>query len=59
VTAIILTARSRGTSIVTAPRLSAATDNLGKRAARLSANGIVVPLYLALDAVPPKGHHHR
>ena len=42
----------RGAAIVVAPRLRAGADDLRRRAARLRASGVIVPLHLALDAVP-------
>jgi SAM-dependent methyltransferase len=44
--------RSRGASIATAPGLNSPGDDLGQRAARLSSNGVIVPIHLALDAIP-------
>lgn len=43
-------ARRDATAIVVAPRLGAAGDDLGKRAARLRANGAMVALWQTLDA---------
>src|SRR5580698_212328 len=42
----------RGAAIVVAPRLRADADDLHRRAARLRASGVIVPLHLALDVVP-------
>lgn len=45
-------ARPRGAAIAVAPGLSADGDDLAKRAARLRANGVMVGLAQAADAVP-------
>ena len=39
-------------AIVVAPRLHSGGDDLAKRSARLRANGVIVPVHLALDAIP-------
>ena len=39
-------------AIVVAPRLHSGGDDLAKRPARLRANGVIVPVHLALDAIP-------
>jgi SAM-dependent methyltransferase len=41
-----------GTAIVTGPRLRSGGDDLAKRRARLRSSGVLVPVHLALDAVP-------
>jgi 2-polyprenyl-3-methyl-5-hydroxy-6-metoxy-1,4-benzoquinol methylase len=43
-------ARSRGAAIAVAPTLRPVADDLAKRAARLRANGVLVPALLATDA---------
>ena len=43
-------ARPRGAAIAVAPTLRAGPDDLAKRAARLRANGAIVPLHQAVDA---------
>ena len=43
-------ARSRGAAIAVAPTLQGVPDDLAKRAARLRANGVVVPALQAADA---------
>jgi SAM-dependent methyltransferase len=45
-------AGGHGAAIVVAPRLRSATDDLAKRRARLAASGVIVPVHLALEAVP-------
>jgi SAM-dependent methyltransferase len=39
-------------AIAVGPALSAAPDDLAKRRARLQANGVIVPVHLALEAIP-------
>lgn len=45
-------ARTQGAAITVAPGLRSAGDDLAKRRARLQANGVIVPIHLALDAIP-------
>jgi SAM-dependent methyltransferase len=44
--------RARGTVIAVAPGFRSADDDLPKRRSRLAANGVIVPVHVALDAVP-------
>jgi SAM-dependent methyltransferase len=41
-----------GAAVVAAPALRSADDDLAKRRARLRASGVIVPIHLALDAIP-------
>jgi SAM-dependent methyltransferase len=45
-------ARARGAAIAVAPRLRSGRYGLARRRARLRANGVLVPIHLALDALP-------